>query len=200
MRCSDRKMLWAAFCLVFHGFLRVSEYTVPTIGAFDPLRLATHKDIRYIRWHKQWLTFTIKYSKMDQLGRSTKIHLRKMGRSTCPHMAMRRYQRQRCGPIAATPLFTFSDGNPLTPSSCRYHLHRLLSQAGYRPDHFNTHSFRIGAATSAAVMGASSRAIKRLGRWRSRTFKAYIRPQPPDRARPTNHSKFKHSCTQSHKL
>ena len=55
---------------------------------------------------------------------------------------------------------------PLTPSSCRYHLHRLLSQAGYRPDHFNTHSFRVGATTSAGIMGASSRAIKRLGHWR----------------------------------
>lgn len=90
------------------------------------------------------------------------------------------------GPIVATLLFTFRDGNPLTPSSCHYHLHQLLSQAGYQRDHFNTHTFRIGAATSAAVVGASSQEIKRLGRWTSHAFVAYICPQPPDRAKLTN--------------
>ena len=34
--------------------------------------------------------------------------------------------------------------------SCLKHLHRFLHRAGYLPQDFNTHSFRIGAATSAA--------------------------------------------------
>lgn len=168
----NQTMLRAAFCLAFHGFLRVSEYTIPTARAFDSRRHATHEDIE---WHKRWFTFTLKVSKTDQLGRGTRIHLQRTRRLTCPHTAMKRYRHQRHGAPPASPLFTFRDGTPLTPPSCRHHLRKLLAHAGYRPERFNTHSFRIGAATSAAAAGATSREIKRRGRWRSRAVKAYIR-------------------------
>ena len=42
-------------------------------------------------------------------------------------------------------------------------LSHLLSQAGYRASEYNTHGFRIGAATSAAMAGVPGRVIKRLG-------------------------------------
>lgn len=156
----------------FHEFLRVSEYTSPTAGAFNSLRHATHEDIK---WHKRRFTLILKVSKTDQLGRGTRIHLQRTRRSTCPHTAMRQYLHQRHGAPLASPLFTFRDGTPLTPPSCRHHLRKLLAHAGYRPERFNTHSFRIGAATSAAAAGATSREIKRRGRWRSRAYKTYIR-------------------------
>jgi site-specific recombinase XerD len=38
------------------------------------------------------------------------------------------------------------------------------------PNDFNTHSFRIGAATSFSVMGKSNDEIKTLGRWKSSAF------------------------------
>jgi hypothetical protein len=37
------------------------------------------------------------------------------------------------------------------------------------------HSFRIGAATAAAIQGASDEDIQRMGRWKSQAFKRYIR-------------------------
>jgi hypothetical protein len=40
---------------------------------------------------------------------------------------------------------------------------------------FNTHSFRLGAATSAFVNGISEEEIKKLGRWSSKCSERYIR-------------------------
>ena len=40
---------------------------------------------------------------------------------------------------------------------------------------FNTHSFRIGVATSVFVNGISEEENKKLGRWSSKCFERYIR-------------------------
>ena len=40
---------------------------------------------------------------------------------------------------------------------------------------FKTHSFSIGAASSYFEKGVSEQDIKKLGRWKSDTFKGYIR-------------------------
>ena len=62
--------------------------------------------------------------------------------------------------VGAQPLFTFRDGSPLTRHSCLKHLLRFLHKAGYLPQDFNTHSFRIGAATSAAYSGLPAHQIE----------------------------------------
>ena len=78
-------------------------------------------------------------------------------------------------PEQTTPLFTFASGKPLSRSSCLKHLHAALSKMGYNHKNFNTHSFRIGAATSAAHAGISTSLIKVLGRWRSDAYRRYTR-------------------------
>jgi hypothetical protein len=42
-------------------------------------------------------------------------------------------------------------------------------------DDYNAHSFRIGAATTAAMLGKNDNEIKYMGRWKSDSFKRYIR-------------------------
>jgi hypothetical protein len=46
---------------------------------------------------------------------------------------------------------------------------------GYNENDYNTHSFRIGAATHAAKMGKSDDEIMTMGRWKSDSYKRYIR-------------------------
>ena len=172
----DRRMLAAAFSLAFHGFLRVGEYTVPSLHRFNPSHHATVHDII---WHKHHPSFTIKRSKTDQLGRGTSISIQKSSRPStfCPYRTINRYvTRLPSIDPCTTPLFCFRDGTPLSRSACHKFLSHLLSQAGYRASEYNTHSFRIGAATSAAMAGVPGRVIKRLGRWRSRAVNLYIRP------------------------
>ena len=43
---------------------------------------------------------------------------------------------------------------------------------------YNTHSFRIGAATSTSLPKISDAHIQTLGHWISNAFQRYIRPPP----------------------
>ena len=50
-----------------------------------------------------------------------------------------------------------------------------LSEAGFDPLKFAGHSFRIGAALTAASRGVEDSLIKTLGRWRSSAYLLYVR-------------------------
>ena len=172
----DGLMLSAAFTLAFFGFLRISEFTAPSLRQFDP---RIHPTMADIHWAKNHFTFHIRHSKTDQHYRGQTVHLPRLGGRLCPFTSMDRYVAGRGSVLAPsrTPLFTFTDGRPLTRSSCLKHLRRLLQKAHHPPAAFNTHSFRIGAATSAAHSGVPSTTIKRLGRWWSGAYRRYVRPQ-----------------------
>ena len=47
---------------------------------------------------------------------------------------------------------------------------------------YNTHSFRIGAATSAIEAGISDVQVKMLGRWKSDAYQRYVRTPPEELA------------------
>ena len=68
-----------------------------------------------------------------------------------------------------------------TPLS-RYHLtdvfQRLLQQSGYQQCLYSSHSFRIGAVTTAAVADLAAWLIKSLGRWSSDAYQIYIQCPP----------------------
>ena len=75
---------------------------------------------------------------------------------------------------SAGPLFVRSNGVPLTRTYLSERLRRLLSDAGI-PGNFSSHSFRIGAATFAALAGVPDHLIQTLGRWSSSAYLTYIR-------------------------
>ena len=54
-------------------------------------------------------------------------------------------------------------------------LNKALEELQMDPSQFNTHSFRIGAATSAKQAGISDTHLKALGRWRSDAYQKYVR-------------------------
>ncbi|XP_070550288.1 uncharacterized protein [Ptychodera flava] len=63
----------------------------------------------------------------------------------------------------------------LTRHALTIHLRDLLSRAGIdNAHHFATHSFRSGAATTAADANLPAWLIKTLGRWRSDAYQVYI--------------------------
>jgi len=74
-------------------------------------------------------------------------------------------------------------------------LNNLLDKFHLNKDHFNTHSFRIGAASSARDANIFDHQIQMLGRWRSDAYKLYIRTSPTDLAK---FSKVLAAGSQSH--
>ena len=102
--------------------------------------------------------------------------MRCSGGQLCPVRAMERYMYLKSYKNAwqgKDPLFAFSDHTPLTRHSCLKHMRHLLHRAGYPLQLFNTHSFRIGAATHTAHLGMPSHHIKLLGRWSSTAYQKY---------------------------
>ena len=75
------------------------------------------------------------------------------------------------------PLFLFENGLPLTRSLLTDRLRAILLSAGL-PGNFSSHSFQIGAATSAARDGVPDHLIQVLSHWKSDTYKQYIRTAP----------------------
>ena len=71
--------------------------------------------------------------------------------------------------------FQFKTGQPLTKAKFTQHVCTVLQAAGLPYLNFAGHSFRIGAATSAARAGIEDSEIRTLGRWNSAAFLVYIR-------------------------
>ena len=74
------------------------------------------------------------------------------------------------------PLFGLgpSGADPLPRSSFVAVLRRAIAFTGLAPSAYAGHSFRRGAATWAARLGASPETIQCLGRWNSDCFRRYV--------------------------
>ena len=164
-------MLKAAFSLAFAAFLRAGEFTAPPQD-FSPSLYATLRDVSFL--DDGSLRFYIKRSKTDQFHRGCSITLPHIFSSICPVRRMKSYLRS-CTAHDKSPLFHFKNGSPLSIRTLHLVLRKLLHKLGYEAQNFNIHSFRIGAATSAAKQGISNKMIKRLGRWKSQCFMDYIK-------------------------
>lgn len=165
---NDQRMLWAAFTTAFFGFLRASEFVANTTTTFQPSNTLLFSDVS-IRTNMAHIN--IKASKTDPFGYGCTIRLTTVPSVLCPVSALRHHLATH--PSCAGPLFMFSNGTYLT----RRRLNALLKLALPSPitEPISTHSFRIGAATTAAASGAPTHVIQQLGRWNSDCFKLYTR-------------------------
>ena len=73
--------------------------------------------------------------------------------------------------------FCHTDHSPFSRNEIVKVLKEELSRLNYNPDHYNTHSLRIGKATDMAIDGYSELDIKTAGRWKSNAYRLYIKPQ-----------------------
>ena len=172
----DKRMLWAAFCTAFYGFLRASEFCSPSSRSFSPDRTLCLADITLAPSRVQ---LHIKASKTDPFRHSCTVTIGATLSSTCPVSALQKYIDLRPAAPANTPLFIFQDGTFLTRPSLTRHLRLLLQPIeGVTPTSFASHSFRIGAATTAAAAGLPDWQIQARGRWTSDCYTRYIRIPP----------------------
>lgn len=162
-----------AFLLAFFGFLRVGEFTTTSKkGNWD--KILSLQDIT-IRNDLSAVEVHIRSSKTDQRGVGTTLQIGVVpNQGICPVASMSEYLRVR--PDVEGPLFIHFGGHPLTRYQFSAILKKGIKANGLPPSDFSPHSFRIGAATSAAIGGVPLEHIMEMGRWESDAVKSYIRP------------------------
>ena len=71
-------------------------------------------------------------------------------------------------------LFRFQTGSPLVRQRLNALVKDLASRAGVDSSRYSSHSFRIGAASTAAAAGVPEWKIQALGRWSSDCYKRCV--------------------------
>lgn len=157
------------FVIAFFGAFRVGEMVAPNKVSASFLRFS---DVLVVG---DSVRIFLRRSKTDQSGRGrwVTLYIAPSG-VICPVFWVSQYLLVR--PPGSGSFFIHLDLSPLTRfqfsavlSSCL----KRLNLSGFR---FSSHSFRIGAATEASLLGFSNDSLKKLGRWDSNRFKLYVRP------------------------
>ncbi len=125
------------------------------------------------RHHPSYLRVTLRQSKTDVFGTGVSIYVGATTSILCPVAAVLSYLARR--PPVPGPLFLLEDGSPLSRQVLMLNVRQTLMRAGMDVTNFKGHSFRIRAATTAALAGISDANIQLHGRWNSSAFTRYIR-------------------------
>ena len=178
----DNILLCAACCLAFFGFLRCGEFTVPSQTSYDKDAHLSINDIALdSRSSPTVVIVTIKQSKTDPFRQGIRLFLGKTGTDVCPVSGILPFLAVRGNEQGA--LFILEDRTLLTRQKFAARLTATLSEAGINDKRYATHSFRIGAATTAKEAGIDDSQIKMLGRWKSNAYQVYIRTPQKDLAK-----------------
>ena len=170
----DMTMLWAAAVTCFFGFMRAGELMVSRKGEFDASQHLTLGDVATdCKTNPSFIQLTLKASKTDPFRKGVEIVLGGTQDELCPVRAMFSYLRMRGEGEGA--LFRRQDGLPLTKPYFVRRIRESLATVGYDEKLFSGHSFRAGAATTAAARKIEDSVIKTLGRWESAAYLLYVR-------------------------
>ncbi|XP_067326779.1 integrase/recombinase xerD homolog [Anolis sagrei] len=167
----EQLLFHAAALTAFFAALRVSELVAASKNDKSQKALIRSD----ITMSHNCLEIYIRSSKTDQESRGSVITLTQCSAADlCPIQALSQYIAAR--KPSQGYFFCHQDGSPLT----RYQFWTITSKAlkalGLPQHKFGTHSFRIGAASTASGLGYGSETIKSLGRWKSNAYKSYVRP------------------------
>ena len=115
----------------------------------------------------------LKQSKTDPFHRGVSIFLGRTWSDLCQETTILAYVAVR--PAVNGPFFVFKNDTFLTRDRLVSAIRRALTAAGIDTTGFSGHSFRIGAATTAALVGLEDSTIQMLGRWESAAYQRYLR-------------------------
>jgi hypothetical protein len=167
-------LLKASFCVAFFGFLRCGEFTTNSLNATAPV------SIDDLTLTSTTATLFLQRSKSDRFHRGVLIRYLRTHNNLCPIRSLYSYLRVRSQRFpetrsANTPLFLMPDGHALCRTQFVKRLRLLLSAIGVDASIFSAHSFRTGAASTAANVNIPVYLIKILGRWSSSAYRRYLR-------------------------
>jgi len=155
--------------------------SVPTQQDYDDSTHLSLKDISVDNCsNPRLIKLRIKQSKTDPFRQGADIYL---GATDTPFSELMPYLTERGAQPG--PLFIINDHTYLTRALFSKKVDTILDILQVDTQQYNTHSFRIGAATTAAQALITDVHIKMLGRWRSEANQRYIKTPPQDLAKLT---------------
>jgi len=166
----------ASTTLAFSAFLRCREFMIPASKEFD---LAIHLTTDAIKFVPSFelpshVVLTLPSSKTDPFRKGVDILIaRALGTCTCAVVALQSLFRHAHKPRGSA-LFMQDDGSPLSRSNFLSRIKLSLTNARFDASQFSGHSFRQGAASSAAAVRSNDYEIQQLGRWCSDSYKLYV--------------------------
>ena len=159
----------AVFQVAFFGFFRVGELVETKSGRPGIMK----SDVTLLKDPGR-VNFNLRHSKGDRSRHGVLVTLTALpNHRLCPVRAMEHYFTIR--PVEPHAAFVHFDHTNLTRYQFQAVLKKTLVYSGLPSDNFKSHSFRIGAATSAALNGVDAEIIQKLGRWGSNCYLSYIR-------------------------
>ena len=165
----NQRMYWCACLFAYYGFLRLSEYTNPTVWTHKKsARTLTIKQTSHTKHH---VSIKLRKTKTDQSSKGTTIILARNDTQLCPLKAYEKYLSSRGEEKG--PLFKFENQSYLTPNRFNKFIKNVLPAE--EDGVFTSHSFRIGAASTAAAQNYPTYVIQQLGRWASENYTKYIK-------------------------
>lgn len=163
----ESALLSAAFGLAFFGAFRVGELVPPSRFSLGGLLV---EDVVVC---SDSLRIRLRTSKTDQMGQGSWVHLRAVQGEVCPFRLVTVFLGFRS---SGDRFLSHLDGTPLTRFQFSSLFKKCLAAVGENLPDFGTHSFRIGAATEAVRAGLTEGEVMRIGRWQSRCYASYVRP------------------------
>ena len=167
----DIKLFLAIACTSFHGLMRLGESVWP-----DKLSLQDYRKVikrSSVSLSADSFSFSLPFHKADHLFEGNRILITSSNSGNEPISAFTSYISSRDSLFPFNPeLWLCANGS--IPNR-RWFL-RLLHK--YFPEGTAGHSFRPGGATYLALRGTAPHIIQAIGRWKSETFRTYIRQHP----------------------
>ena len=159
----DSLLYQSALLLVFFGFLRSAEFT-------------SHLSRNCVKLDCGSISLFLRRSKTDPLGRGVYVDIGPASPAYCPVQALLAYLAASRHLKPVDPLCVLSSGRQLTRPALTETV-RLLLRTALVPnaEAYSGISFRIGAATTAAVAGVPDSLIRAAGRWKSHVALRYMR-------------------------
>jgi hypothetical protein len=170
----DGQMLSLAMTTAFFGCLRAGELCLPDSVSFNPSVHLCFSDVT-LCFTQRLFKLRLKASKTDKFSNGSIVHIGCSGKPICSYCAMSTYIASRHNADPNSPLFLDKQGNILTKSRFISSTKLLLALLGFDPSLYSGHSFRAGAATTAADKGFDDWQLKMLGRWASNAYTIYLR-------------------------
>ena len=170
----DHVMLWAACCVAFFGFLRSGELTSPDVGDFDPGQHLSVSDVTVDEVTNPKVVTAWVYQAVEDRSISSRgVDLSEQdGFASMPSGGT-------AGIFSGTRewgwTLVFVKGVTPNTSPIGFRAPKGSDASRRESRKVRGHSFRIGAATTAAACGIPIEVIKTLGRWKSQAYQLYIR-------------------------